>query len=255
MRSVVITGASGGLGRALALHHARQGCVLGLLGRDEQRLEAVAAACRELGARVSIGAIDVRSRETMAGWLEGFDNETPVDLLIANAGVMEGRPANGPIEVANAGYALIQTNVLGVLNTVQPLLPKMIARGRGQIAIISSIAAFVPLPDAPSYSASKAALLNYGLSLRALLADLGIRVNVVCPGYITTPMTLRESGAKPSKISPERAADLIDRRLNRDQAVIVFPFWFGLATRISGLLPDRLQRWVGQPFRFTISDP
>lgn len=254
MRSVVITGASSGLGRALALHYARQRCTLGLLGRDEPRLAAVAAACRELGARVSTGAIDVRSREAMAAWLEDFDNGAPVDLLIANAGVMEGRQAGAQIEAADAGYALMQTNVLGVINTVQPLLPAMIARGRGQIAIISSIAAFVPLPDAPSYSASKAAGLQYGLSLRAQLADLGIRVNVVCPGYITTPMTLRESGAKPSEMSPERAADLIGRRLEGDRAVIVLPFWFGLATRISGLLPDRLQRWIGRPFRFTVSD-
>jgi len=190
----------------------------------------------------------------MSAWLGAFDNQNPVDLLIANAGIIEGRPADGPIEPPDAGFALMQTNVLGALNTIQPLLPAMLARRRGQVAIISSIAAFIPLPDAPSYSASKAALLNYGLSLRALLADQGLLISVVCPGYVTTSMSLREKGTKPFEMPPEKAALLIARGLNHDQAVIVFPFWFSLATRVGGLLPDRLRRWVMRPFRFTVSD-
>jgi short-subunit dehydrogenase len=253
--TVVITGASSGIGQALALRYARAGATIGLIGRDQTRLQNVAAECQRRGANVRSGEIDVRDRPELTRWLEAFDTATPIDLLIANAGVMEGTPPGGKIEPPDAAYALIQTNVLGTLNTVQPLLPKMMARGRGQIAIVSSIAGFIPLPDSPSYCASKAAVLNYGLALRALLHPYGIGVSVICPGYVTTPMMLRESGPKPFTVPPERAADLICRGLDRNQAVIAFQFFFALVTRIGGLLPDRLRQWTMRPFRFTVSEP
>jgi short-subunit dehydrogenase len=253
--TVVITGASSGIGQALALRYARDGATIGLIGRDQARLQNVAAECQRRGANIRSGEIDVRDRPELTRWLEAFDTATPIDLLIANAGVMEGTPPGGQIEPPDAAYALIQTNVLGTLNTVQPLLPKMMARGRGQIAIVSSIAGFIPLPDSPSYCASKAAVLNYGLALRALLHPYGIGVSVICPGYVTTPMMLRESGPKPFTVPPERAADLICRGLDRNQAVIAFPFFFALVTRIGGLLPDRLRQWTMRPFRFTVSEP
>ena len=253
--AVVVTGASSGIGKALALRYARESATIGLIGRNRERLQSVAAECQNRGADVRVGEIDVRTRAELMHWLEAFDDATPIDLLIANAGVMAGTPLSGQIEPPDAGYALIQTNVLGTLNTVQPLIPRMMARGRGQIAIVSSIAGFVPLPDSPSYSASKAAVLNYGLALRALLHPYGVGVSVICPGYVTTPMMLRESGPKPFTMSPGKAADLIGRGLDRNRAVIAFPFLFALVTRIGGMLPDRLRRWTMRPFRFTVSDP
>jgi short-subunit dehydrogenase len=253
-RTILITGASSGIGKALARRYAGDGCRLALLGRNEQRLADAASECRALGAEVAVAAIDVRDRAALATWIEDFDRIAPVDLAIANAGIMEGTRPGGDIELADAAYRLIETNVLGVLNTVQPLLPIMMARGRGQIAIISSVAGFTPLPDAPSYSASKSAVINYGLSLRALLGPRGIRVSVICPGFIDTPMMRRESGAKPFKMTSEKAAKLICRGLDRDRALIVFPRLFGLMTRIGGLLPDRIRRWTMGPFRFKVSD-
>jgi short-subunit dehydrogenase len=222
--SVLITGASRGIGRALALHYAREGSQLALIGRDDARLEAVAGECRKLGVGVSLNALDVRNRTEMASRITALDDVTPIDLVIANAGTMAGTPARGTVEPADAAHAVIETNILGVLNTVQPLLTTMIARRRGQIAIVSSIAGFIPLPDSPSYCASKAAVLNYGLSLRTLLASYGIAVSEVCPGYVTTPMMSRESGAKPFAMSPERAALLIVKGLDRNRAVIAFPY-------------------------------
>ena len=254
-RTIFITGASSGIGKELARRYAGEGCRLALLGRDEQRLADAASECRALGAEVTVAAIDVRDRAALAIWIEDFDRIAPVDLVIANAGIMEGRRPGGDIEPADAAYRLVETNVLGVLNTVQPLLPRMMARGRGQIAIISSIAGLTPLPDAPSYSASKSAVINYGLSLRALLGPRGIHVSVICPGFVDTPMMHRESGAKPFKMTSAKAAELICRGLDRDRALIVFPRLFGLMTRIGGLLPDRIRRWTMGPFRFTVSDP
>ena len=253
-QTIIITGASSGIGEALALHYAQAGIRLGLIGRSEARLERVAAQCRRGGAEVKTGIVDVRARTDIGAWLEAFDDEHPVDLLVANAGVMAGRPADALLEPPDVAHALLETNVLGTLNAVQPLLPRMVARGAGQIAIVSSIAAFIPLSDAPSYGASKAATLSYGLALRGLLAQQGINVSVVCPGYVRTPMMAQESGPKPGAIEPAAAARLIARGLARDKPVITFPFLFSLMTRIGGLLPDRLRRRSQEPYRFTVTE-
>ena len=213
----------------------------------------MADECRGFGAIAHTASIDVRARVEMNDWLQTFDSRTPIDVLIANAGVMEGRPPHGQIEPPAASYALMETNVLGVLNTIQPLLPRMISRGHGQIGIVSSIAAFVPLPDSPSYCASKSAVLSYGLALRTLLRARGIGVSVICPGYVTTPMMRQESGLKPFKMPPEKAADLIVRGLARNRPVIAFPFLFALLSRLGGVLPDRVRQWTIEPFRFTVS--
>ena len=159
-RTVVITGASSGIGRALALRYARDDARLGLLGRDRARLDEVVAECRKSGAEVRGGMLDVRARDDMGAWLEDFDATWPIDLLIANAGIMVGSPGGGDVEGAEDSHAAFEINVIGVLNAVHPVLPKMIARGRGQIGIMSSLAGFIPLADAPSYCASKAAVLS-----------------------------------------------------------------------------------------------
>ncbi len=250
--AVVITGASSGIGKALALRYARDGAVLGLLGRSSTRLYEVAGQCRQLGAAVQTATLDVRARSEMEQWLQNFDTSTPIDILIANAGVMAGRNAHADIESSPASYSLMETNVLGVLNSIQPVLPRMMARRRGQIGIVSSIAAFVPLTDAPSYCGSKSAILNYGLALRSALRPSGIGVSVICPGYVVTPMMQQESGRKPFAIPPESAADVIVRGLQRNRAIIAFPFLFALAARLGALLPDAVRRWTIP--RFTVGE-
>lgn len=254
-RTILITGASSGIGKALAFHYARQGARLALVGRDGARMQDAADECRALGGYPTPGLTDVRDRSALADWILSFDRETPVDLVIANAGQMTGTPSGGQIEAASAALEIVETNVLGVLNTVQPLLAPMMARRRGQIAIVSSLAAFLPLPDSPSYCASKSAALSYGLALRALLAPYRIGVTVVCPGYIDTPMLRRESGAKPFKMSAERAALVIANALTRDPPVLAFPFWLALATRLHGMLPDPFRARLLRAMRFTVSDP
>jgi short-subunit dehydrogenase len=254
-RTIVITGASSGIGRALALRYARDGAQLGLLGRDLGRLDQVAAECRQLGADARCGAIDVRARQEMGTWLENFDAASPVDVLIANAGIMAGSPGEGEVELAHESHDVIETNVNGVLNSIHPLLPRMISRGRGQIGIVSSLAGFIPLPDAPSYCASKAAVLSYGLSLRGAVEDKGVRVSVICPGYVTTPMIAKETGWKPFEMSAERAADIAVRGLAANRAVIAFPAVLAALSWIGGILPDRVRRFTSRPFRFTVSSP
>ncbi len=252
MKTIVITGASSGIGEALALEYASKGRLIAICGRNAGRLEAVAAACREKGAEVVLAALDVRDRAAMSAWLTGIDRENPVDLLIANAGTIAGSTESGAIEDGDAGYALMQTNILGVANTVQPVIPLMVARGAGQIALVSSVAGFVPLAHAPSYSASKAALINYGRSLRDALRPHGVKVSVVCPGYVDTRMSRAETGPKPFLMTAASAARHISKGLGRDRGIILFPAVFGILTRISGILPSPIRRFVSGPFKFTI---
>jgi short-subunit dehydrogenase len=252
-RAVVITGASSGIGEALAVRFARNGAVLGLIGRDRERIDRVAERCRTGGADVRSALFDVRDAAPLAAWLAEFDRGSPIDLLVANAGVYTGVPGADQLEDAGAAVSLMQINVLGVLNTVQPVLPLMLVRGRGRIAIVSSIAGLAALPDAPAYSASKAAVLRYGLALRDAVYHTGVRVNVVCPGYITSPMSRRVKGWKPLEMSADAAAERIANGLARDRPLNAFPWPLALVTRLSLLLPDKLRRVGLQPFRFHVT--
>jgi short-subunit dehydrogenase len=245
MKTIVITGASSGIGEALALEYAAPGVLLAITGRDAERLESVATQCRAKGAEVTAAVIDVRERERMASWLAEIDDKAPVSLVVANAGIIAGQSAPGEIEDADAGYRLLQTNVLGAANTVQPLIPRMIARKQGQIALMSSIAAFVPLAHAPSYSASKAALLNYGKSLRDALRR---------PGYVETRMSREEEGAKPFLMRAPEAAKRIRAGLESNREIVTFPWFFSFLTRLSGMLPSPLRRAVSQPFKFSVKE-
>lgn len=247
-QSVVVTGASSGIGRAVALEYSRPNSTLGLIGRSAARLEEVATECRRSGADVTNGVVDVRDRPGLARWLTAFDDVHPIDLLVANAGVLV-RMAPGDIEPADDAYALMETNVLGVFNTVQPLIPRMMARKRGQIAIVASIAAFTPLPHSPSYSSSKAAVLNYGLSLRPIMGAHGVGVSVICSGFVETPMIADIKGPKPFNMSAEKAAQLIRRGLERNRGLIAFPLLFAAMSRIDGLLPETIRRWVNPDLR------
>ena len=241
-RTVVITGASSGIGRSLALEYAAPQVVIGLVGRDAGRLDQVAVACRARGAEAVTGVVDVSDRAALGAWLREFDQLHPVDLVVANAGVLVRMPG-GEIEPADDAYRLMQINVLGVLNTVQPMISRMKDRGRGQLALVASVAAFTPLPHSPSYSASKAAVLNYGLSLRAVLAPHGVGVSVICCGFVETPMIADIKDPKPFNMTAEKAAERIRRGLRQDRAVIMFPLFFALMSRLDGLLPDRVRRY------------
>src|SRR5262245_61863634 len=132
--SIVITGASSGIGEALALDYAAPGVALALTGRDAERLDAVAAACRAKGAAVTADTIDVVERERLAAWLTAFDDAHPVDLVIANAGISIDKD-NSSLDDFSVIRHTFDVNVDGVLNTVEPLLSRLMARGRGQIAI------------------------------------------------------------------------------------------------------------------------
>ena len=236
--AILITGASSGIGAALARAYARPGAFLALAGRDRRRLEAVAGACRDGGARVTAEIVDVTDQAAMARWVEGTDDAHPLDLVIANAGISAGTGGQGEDEEQTR--ALFAVNVGGVLNTVLPVVTRMRARKRGQIAVMSSVAGFRGLPGAPAYSASKAAVKAYGEGLRGWLAADGVRVSVICPGFVETPMTAGNPYPMPFLMQADRAAALIRRGLARDKARIAFPRPLYWAAWLLGALPPSI---------------
>ncbi len=249
-RRIVISGATRGIGEALARLYAGPGISLVLIGRDGARLAAVAADCRASGAAVETVALDVRDRDGLAARLLALDAGGAVDLVIANAGV--ALPTHGLPGADPTVYGEIEVNLVGALNTILPLAPAMARRGRGQIALMSSLAAFAPLPGSPGYSASKAALLVYGLALRERLHPAGVSVNVICPGYIDTGMGERYQGWRPLAMSAAAAALRIRRGLERDRAIIAFPRRLAAVARAAQLVPERVRRFGLGAFRFSI---
>ena len=234
-RAILITGASSGIGEALALVYAAPGVFLALLGRDETRLSAVAAACRARGADVSICAGDVTHGAGLGAFIETIDQQHPLDLVIANAGVSAG--TEGGSESAAQTRRVLSVNVDGVLNTVLPVLPRMAARRRGQIALMSSLAGFRGFPGSPTYCASKAMVRIWGEGLRPELAASGVEVSVICPGFVTTRMTAVNQFRMPFLMSADRAARIIKHGLARNRARIAFPWRLYMIVRLLAALP------------------
>ena len=250
-RSIAITGASSGLGAGLALSYAAPGVSLGLTGRDAGRLAGVAESCRARGATVRTETLDVGEAEPLGAWLLLLDNAAPLDLVVANAGTSAG-PVDGRPEGVALAARQIRTNLLGAVHTVEPLLPRLIARRVGQVAVVSSVAGLRGLPYSPGYSASKAGVRAYGEGLRAFLAPHGIAVSVVIPGFFDTPMTERFMGAKPGLRSLPQAVAAVRRGLDRRQARVVFPRLLGLGLQAADLLPARLGDAILRSVRFHI---
>ena len=250
-RCIVITGASSGLGAALARAYAAPERVLGLIGRNAARLDAVADACRQCGAVVETAVLDVADPVAVSAWMLTFDTESPVDLLIANAGISAGTRPDGRREGIDAAREVVRVNLLGVINSVESLLPRMLERRSGQIAVVASMAAYRGLPDSPAYCASKAGVLAYGESLRSALEPRGVRVSVVVPGFFASPMSARYRGHKLFLMSESQAVGHVTLGLRRSARRIVFPWQLALLLRLVGLLPawcnDRIMRAF--PFR------
>ena len=238
----MITGASGGIGRALAHIYAAPGVRLALSGRNKERLEAVAAECRDKGAEVSLECVDVADMAAMSAWIARQDAERALDLVIANAGISTG--GGGGFEDAGQTRDVFAVNLAGVLNTVLPVLGPMRQRGQGQIVIISSIAGYRGFPMAPAYSASKAAVKAWGEGLRGWLADDGVRVSVVCPGYVRTNMTAGNSFPMPFLMDPGKAAKIIQKGLAKNKGRIAFPWPMVFGVWLSVALPAGLVEMI-----------
>lgn len=238
-RSVLITGASSGIGGALAREYAADNVHIALNGRNQDRLETIAADCRAKGASVSVGLVDIRDRTKLSQWIFSVDDAHPIDLAIANAGITAGTGMGRLREHPDIVRNVIATNLVGTINTFDPLVERMCMRGRGRIAVMGSIGAVRGLPHCPAYSASKAAIHAYAEGLRGALVRQGVGVTIIAPGFVETPLNNDIVCPKPLLISAARAARIVHRGLDRSRAMIVFPrlLYYGLL--LTRLLPTR----------------
>ncbi len=251
--SILISGASSGIGAALARAYAAPRTHLALCGRDAARLAGVADLCRERGAEVIEACLDVTEAAAVAAWIANADSASPLELVIANAGVQGGLWRNGAGETLSELHRVMDVNFGGVLNTIHPALSLMRRRGRGQVAVIASLAALRGIPFSPGYCASKAAVRIYGEALRSWLAPEGINVSVVLPGFVETRLSQTVSGPKPLMLLPERAASIIRRGLARGRRQIAFPYPLYLGIQLTRALPLGLVDPILRRFAVDIS--
>lgn len=233
---VYITGASSGIGAALARHYAARGARLGLLGRNADRLLAVADS---LQAQCSRYIADVRDAEAMQHAAEDFlASVGPPDIVIANAGVSHGTLTNHAEDLP-AFQAIMDINVMGLVHTFQPFIAAMRGSG-GSLVGIASVAGLRGLPGAGAYSASKAAAINYLESLRVELVDCGIHITTICPGYIRTPMTAVNPYPMPFLMDADVAAEKMARAIACHRRYVILPWQMALLGRLMYLLPPAL---------------
>ncbi|MBC4014396.1 SDR family NAD(P)-dependent oxidoreductase [Siccirubricoccus deserti] len=255
-RQVLITGASSGLGRALALACTAPGVTLHLAGRDAARIGEVAEACIAAGAEARPRVVEVRDATSMAEWIGGAGR---LDLVIANAGISAG--TGGRAEPMAVSRAVFETNVTGVLNTVLPAIEAMAEQSpgadgvRGRVAVVASIAAFVAAPGAPAYCASKAAVQRWTEALDASERRRGIRLHAICPGYIRTPMTARNRFPMPLLMEAEDAARRTLSGIAAGRVRVAYPWPLYLAARLVGGLPPGLRAALLNPWPAKAADP
>ena len=241
MRQVaVVTGASSGIGRALARELAREGYDLGLTARRAERLERLTAEIRASGVRAEHVAADATRRDaTHAAMAALGERLGPIDLLVANAGIGRGTDALAPD--AEALEAEFRVNVFGAFYAIEAVVPGMRERGRGHVVAIASLASHRGLPGAAGYCATKAALTRLVEGMRPDWARAGIRATIVHPGYVRSELTDRNGDRMPFLMETDRAARLIARAIRRRKKVYEFPWQMSLLVRhLVRHLPDRL---------------
>ncbi len=241
-KNILITGASSGIGAALALYYAKKDVQLYLTGRNEARLDEVVRLCEDKGSVTEGRVLDVIDKDNMAQWIMGLE---PLDLVIANAGISGGSGGVMNGEPVHQARQIFEVNLMGVLNTVEPSLGVMLENDHtGQIAVVSSLAGFRGWPTAPAYSASKGAVRFYGEAMRGVLKDSGIQVNVICPGFVVSRITDANEFPMPMLMRAEKAAHIIGRGLAKNKGRICFPWPSHFVSWLIGILPDALAQVI-----------
>ena len=234
---VIITGASSGIGAALARRYARRGDTLGLIARRRGELERLAA---ELASGAEVYPLDVRDAAALAAAARDFiSRHGAPDVVIANAGVSVGTLTEFA-EDARVFRDVFDVNVIGMVHTFQPFVASMREAGRGTLVGIASVAGYRGLPGGAAYSASKAAVIAYLESLRVELRASGVKVTTLCPGYIATPMTAKNPYPMPFLLSAERAAEKMIAIIDRGKSFAVIPWQMAVVARCLHVLPNWL---------------
>lgn len=238
-KSILITGGSSGLGEGLLMHYARPGVTLAFNGRDIERIHRVEKKLKEKDAIVYSSTVDVTNREGMKEWINQIDSISPLELVVANAGI--GAPDDPSLSMHDKLEIVYAVNVHGVFNTVQPALELMLRRGRGQIAIVSSIAGFMGFPNSPAYSSSKVTVKAYGRALRARYINSGVEICVICPGIVHTRMTESFYRKFPGWLDVERAVKIMVSGMEKNRPVTAFPWYSALIVGLFVSLPESVK--------------
>lgn len=257
-RNVLITGASSGIGKALAFECAKRGDTLFLCGRSKERLQATAEVCIGLGGKVYAEVLNVTDAGAMSAWIGKCDSIAPVEIVFANAGVGTGEETEENVRTT------FGINVNGTVNTVLPAIEVFRKRARErknpglrQILITASVAGYGPLKSCPSYSATKSCLKTWALALRGMLKPEGIRVNAICPGFIRSRLTDANTCPMPFFMEADKAAKIILRRAERDVGMIAFPWPMRLAAWFLSILPHAVNELINSilPEKVSASRP
>lgn len=243
-KNILITGASSGIGEALALRLSTQNTRLLLLARNTDKLADVATKCEKLEAEVSTYSADVKEISVLQNLIQEIDAEYPIDMIICNAGVTNSIGENGKAESWEEISHVLDTNLYGVIASLNPLISNMQKRKTGQIVINSSLAAFYGMAVTPAYCASKAGVKGYGEALRGWLKHDNIKVNMVYPGFVKSALSDSFKADKPFMISAEKAADIIVNGIEKNKASISFPFPLNFGVWFLSAAPAGIADWI-----------
>jgi short-subunit dehydrogenase len=248
MRRIFITGASSGIGGALARRLAGPDVTVGLVARRRELLDQLATELRARGASVDVHAADVADTEAMKRIVGTFlDAAGGADLVVANAGIgIRSGLREG--EVADVAR-LFQVNVIGVTNTVVPFVPAMLAQGSGVLLAVASMAGWRALPGRTAYSASKAAVITFMDGLRMELTGSGVHAMTVCPGFIKTPMTAVLAHPMPFLVELDDAVEQIVGAIERRARTFSFPWQMRLLQPFLRVAPEWVMRRLSPPPR------
>ena len=261
---VAITGASGGIGRALALYYAQHGATaLVLAGRNEKALRMTASLCENAGAAAEVGVFDVRDAAAFDAWVDRVTAADDLTHLIFCHGVSSSVTVTATGPTPETTWEMRRELDVNAVSTVSAanraagnLLPQLreTPGRRVQIGLTASLAALTGLPSSPAYSASKAAVVTFGEALRRLTRGSGLGVTVALPGFVTSPMSRRYLGKKPFEVTAENAAQRIAEGLDNDRRQVVFPKVLAWGMRLLAWVPERWQGRFLAPFAFAVAD-
>ena len=244
-KTVMITGASSGIGKGLALAIADRGARVGLVARRQNLLDEIVNALRLRGKKAFAVAADVRDADAMEAAADRLREQLgPIDILVANAGIGTSSHISqlDPIHVAN----VMSINVLGAANSVAAVVPQMVARGKGQLVAISSLAAYRGLAKSAAYCASKAAMSAYFESVRIDLRRTGVDVTIIHPGFIKTALTSGRGAKMPFLMELDDAIPKILAAIEKRKKSVAFPWQLATVVRATRFMPAFMYDWIAE---------